>query len=183
MCPSSRRGGSLGKSGIGITRSFSSGTPKSASVRKPRCEWTTIRSNRENSRRHIFVLRTERRGSRSCAVNTFGPRARKSDVVDRRRREPLDVQDVARLREQPRHPERVLDSLDGNPQTRPAEDSRRERVEDLAAGVSVGRVGRVSEPEARRDELDLGAGACERGRELVVVGRREAGRVGEDDAH
>ena len=78
MCPSSRRGGSLGKSGIGITRSFSSGTPKSASVRKPRCEWTTIRSNRENSLRHIFVLRTDRRGSRSCAVNTFGPRARKS---------------------------------------------------------------------------------------------------------
>ena len=44
VCPSSRRGGSLGKSGIGITRSFSSGTPNSASVSKPR--WRARRSGR-----------------------------------------------------------------------------------------------------------------------------------------
>ncbi len=44
-------------------------------------------------------------------------------------------------------------------------------------------VARVAEAEAGGDELDLGAGARERGGELVVVLRRERGRIGEGDAH
>ena len=76
----------------------------------------------------------------------------------------------------------MLERLQRQPQARAPEQARRERIEELAPPVAVGR-GRVAEAEARGDELDLGAGAGERGRELVVVRRRERGRVGEDDAH
>ena len=62
----------------------------------------------ENSRRHIFVLRTDRLREQVVRREDLRPARAKEQVVDRRRREPLDVQHVARLREQPRHPERVL---------------------------------------------------------------------------
>ena len=55
-------------------------------------------------------------------------------------------------------------------------------IEELAPPVAVRR-GRFSEAKARRDEVDLGAGARERRGELVVVRRREGRRVGEQDTH
>ncbi len=76
--PSSARAGSLGVTGWGITRSFSSGTPNAASVSRPRSEWTTIRSKRPKARRQRPVFPAVRRGSRSCAVSTSGARWRSS---------------------------------------------------------------------------------------------------------
>ena len=76
----------------------------------------------------------------------------------------------------------MLGDLQRQPQPRALEEPRRERVEELAARVAVRRR-RLAEAEVRRDELDVGAGARERGRELVVVGRRERRRICQDDPH
>ena len=115
-------------------------------------------------------------------MNTSGARWPEQQHVGLRRRQPLHVDDVGRRRGEPREPERVLERLQRQAQPRAPEEARRERVEELAAPVAV-RLRCVAEAEARRDELDLGAGPGERGRELVVVRRRERGRIGEDDAH
>ena len=61
------------------------------------------------------------------------------------------------MRASRREPERVLERLQRQPQPRAAEQARGERIEELASRVAVGR-GRVAEAEARRDELDVGAG-------------------------
>ena len=76
----------------------------------------------------------------------------------------------------------MLGDLQRQPEPRALEEPRRERIEELAAHVAVGRR-RLAEAEMRRHELDLGAGARERGRELVVVGRRERRRICQDDPH
>ena len=79
-------------------------------------------------------------------------------------------------------PERMLRRLERNPQPRVTEDARRQGIEELASPVAVRR-GRLSEAKARRDEVDLGAGARESRGELVVVRRREGRRIGEQDVH
>ena len=84
------------------------------------------------------LLARVRRGSRSCAVNTAGACGRKS----RRRApggEPLEVQHVARAARAAREAERMLGGLQRQAKPRAAEESRRERVEELAAHVAVGR--------------------------------------------
>ena len=166
---------------MGMTRSRSSGTPKSASARRPRSECTTTRSQRPNSARQSVVFEAVRRGTMSCAVNTTGERGRKSQRSASAapnhwtwRTSGFRVASLAiptgcssaftasRSRDEP-HP-------------------RRDGIEPLAGRVSVrGRDG--PEAEARRDELDVGARPRERGRERAVVRRRVGGRVGEDDAH
>jgi hypothetical protein len=103
--------------------------------------------------------------------------------VERRCREPLHVQDVARAGDEARCPERVLEHLHRYPQPGAAEDARRDGVEGLAPPVAVGGVGRDPETERRGDELNVRSRPGQRDGKLVVVGRREAGRVGEDDAH
>ena len=102
--------------------------------------------------------------------------------VGLRQRKPLDVDDVGRGRRKARQPERMLQHLQRQAQPRAAEEPRRERIEELAAPVAV-RLGDGAEAEARRDELDVGAGAGERGGERVVVRRREGGGIGDDDTH
>src|SRR5919109_406717 len=52
----------------------------------------------------------------------------------------------------------------------------------LVAHVAV-RLGRLAEAEARGQEPHVGPRAGERGRELVVVRRRECGRIGQRDTH
>ena len=125
-----------------------------------------------------------RRASREHVVrgqHARGPRAQE-EAVELRGREPLHVDDVCAHHAEPGEPEGVLDCLDGDPQPRPSEEPRGERVEELPPPVAVRR-GHGPEAEARRDELDFGTGSRERGGELVIVGRRERGRVGENDAH
>src|SRR5207253_7052883 len=77
-------------------------------------------------------------------------------------------------------PERMLRDLQRQAERRPSEDPRRERIEELAAPVAV-RVGRGSEAKAGGDELDVRARPRQRRGELVVVRRREGGRIGEQD--
>lgn len=76
----------------------------------------------------------------------------------------------------------MLGDLEGQAQRRPAEDARRERVEELPAPVSV-RLRRGTEAKAGGDELDVRTGPSERSRQLVVVRRREGRRIGDQDAH
>ena len=102
--------------------------------------------------------------------------------VELGRGEPLQVHDVGGHPGKPRQAQWVLQRLHGQPQLRAAEDSRRERIEELAPPVAV-RLRDVTEPEARGDELDLGARAGECRRERVVVRWREGGWIGDDDAH
>ncbi len=117
------------------------------------------------------VVRSEDRG----AARTEEP------AVELRRAEPLDVDHVGLRGGKARHSQWVLERLDGD--ARPvAAHARRERVEPLGGGVSH-RWGDGAEPEARCDELDVGARPRERGGEPAVVGRRVRGRVGDDDAH
>ena len=106
----------------------------------------------------------------------------KQAQVDLRQAEPLDVDDVSRHSREPREAERVLECLHGHAERRAPEDPRGDRIEDLTSSVPRGRRHRA-EAEARGDELDLGSRATERGRQLVVVERRESGRIGKDDAH
>lgn len=102
--------------------------------------------------------------------------------VELGRGEPLHVQDIRVEPVKPGEPERMLRRLERNPQARAVEDARCEWIEQLPPPVAVRR-GRVSEAEARRNEVDLGAGAREGRRELVVVRRRESRRVGEQNMH
>ena len=87
----------------------------------------------------------------------------------------------ARTGERAHHLE-MLQRLQRQAQARPFEEARRERIEALASPVAV-RVGQVTEAEAGRRELDLGARARQRGGELVVVPGRERRRIGKQDAH
>jgi hypothetical protein len=80
------------------------------------------------------------------------------------------------------HAERVLERLERQAERRPPEEPRGAGVEQLPPPVA-GRRRPLAEAEPRRDELDLGAGVGERGGELVVVERRERGRIGEHHAH
>ena len=102
--------------------------------------------------------------------------------VELRRGQPLDVEDVGVEAAERGEPERMLGDLERQAQPRAAEDARRERIEELAARVSV-RLRRVAEAEARGDELDVRARPRERRGELVVVRRREGRWIGEQDAH
>jgi len=96
--------------------------------------------------------------------------------------EPLHVEDVRVNAAQRSEPERVLRDLDRQAQRRPAEDPRREGVEELPAAVSL-RLRSDAEAKARGDELDVRPSAREGRGELVVVRRREGRRIGEQDAH
>src|SRR5207244_465738 len=76
----------------------------------------------------------------------------------------------------------VLGGLGRWPQLRAPEEARAERIERLTAAIP-GRRGHGAEAERRRDELDVRPRTGERGCQLVVVRRREGGRIGDDDAH
>ena len=102
--------------------------------------------------------------------------------VELRCRQPLDMEDVRPLGREARHPERVLGDLQRQPQPGASEHPRRQRIEGLPAHVSVG-CGDIAEAKRGCDELDRDAQPRQRARKLVVVLRREGGRVGEDDAH
>jgi Endonuclease/Exonuclease/phosphatase family len=102
--------------------------------------------------------------------------------IELRRRQPLDVEDVRAETAERGEPERVLGDLERQAQRRSAEDTRRERIEELSARISV-RLRHGAEAKAGRHELDVGAGPRERRRELMVVRRREGRRIGEQDAH
>ena len=102
--------------------------------------------------------------------------------VELGRGDPLQVDDVRRDAGEPSQAQRVLEHLQRQPQPRAAEEPRGERIEELAPAVAVG-LRDVTEAEARGDELDVGARAGERRGERVVVGRRESGWIGDDDAH
>ena len=91
------------------------------------------------------------------------------------------MDDVGTPREQPTHAERVLDGP-GHDAERGPVDPAGPAVERFVERVAVRR-GTSAEAERGGDELDLGPGAGERGRELVVVRRREGGGIGEDDVH
>jgi hypothetical protein len=92
------------------------------------------------------------------------------------------VHDIGGHPGEPRQAERVLEHLQRQPQLRAPEEPRRERIEELAAAITL-RFRDLAEAEARGDELDLGARVGECGRERVVVRRREGGWIGDDDAH
>src|SRR5262249_37127991 len=112
-----------------------------------------------------------------------GRHARPKDAgVELRRGQPLHVEDVGLAREERGGPGHVLRDLDRDAHPRPPEHARAERIEGLAATIAVRRP-RRAEPEERRDELDVRSRVCQRRCELVVVRRREGGRVGDDDAH
>jgi len=106
----------------------------------------------------------------------------KQPVVQLRRCEPLDVGDVGAASAQAGKPERMLDELDRNAEARAAKESGADGIEELVAPVAV-RLGRLAEAERGGDELHLRARTDERGGELVVVLRRERGRVGKENAH
>ena len=183
VCPSSRRGGSLGKSGIGITRSFPSGDPerRRASRTRPGCARRSGRTAR-TAAVHIFVLRHRPPRQEVVGREDLRPARAEEQIVHRRRREPLHVQHVARLREQPRHPERVLDGLHRDPQLRPPEDAstrtgRRPRCACTRRRDTTTRANRNREVTSSTSAPARRKCRCE----LMVVGRREAGGVGEDD--
>ena len=116
-------------------------------------------------------------------MKTLGRCGRKQTVVQLRRGEPLKMQHVGAATAQRRQPDRMLRRLQRHAQPRAAaEQPRRQRIEQLDPLVPV-RGGRLPEAEPGGDELDLGSGTGERGRELVVVRRREGGRIGEEHAH
>ena len=94
---------------------------------------------------------------------------------------PLEVDDVRGPGKHAAHREGVLQRLERQPDGAPP-GSDRPWIEAFHESVAVGS-GPFAEAETRRDELDVGAGARERGRELVVVRRSEGRGVGEDDAH
>jgi endonuclease/exonuclease/phosphatase family metal-dependent hydrolase len=98
------------------------------------------------------------------------------------RRQPLDVEDVRAETAERGEAERVLSDLERQAQRRSAEDTRRERIEELPARISV-RLRHGAEAKAGRDELDVGAGPRERRCKLMVVRRREGRRIGKQDAH
>ncbi len=102
-------------------------------------------------------------------------------AIELRRTCPLHVDHVGAREREARHADRMLERLDSQPHARRAH-ARGERIEPLAGLVALRRRD-GSEPEARRHELDVHSGACERGRQRTIVGRRVRGRIGDDDAH
>ena len=96
--------------------------------------------------------------------------------------EPLQMEHVGPACPQRGEPQRMLGELERQPRPRAAEETRRQRIEELATHVAVG-ARRLAEAEARRYELDVGAGPRERSGELVIVRRRERRRIGENDPH
>ena len=115
-------------------------------------------------------------------MKTEGRCGRKRTRVELRRGQPLHVEDVRVEPVERAQAERMLRRLERQPQARASEDPRRKRIEELAPPVAVG-YRRFAETEMRRDELDIGARARERGSQLVVVRRGEGRRIGEQDAH
>ena len=103
-------------------------------------------------------------------------------VVELWRSEPLDVHDVGREARQSSQAKGMLDRLQRQSPRRATEEMRAQRVEELLPAV-VDRFGHVAEAERRRDEPDLGSGVGERGRERMVVLRREGRRIGKQDPH
>ena len=165
-----------------MTRSFSSGTPKAASVSQAALgvDDDAFESAEQAPPQRGLVRRSP--GQQVMGREHERRAVPKEPDVELGRGEPLHVHDVRRRRRQAREPERVLGCLQRQPQPRAAEEPRRERVEELAAPVAVRRR-HVAEAEARRHELHVGARAGQRRGKLVVVGRRERGWVGDDDAH
>jgi hypothetical protein len=102
--------------------------------------------------------------------------------VELRRGYPLQVHDVGGDASEPSQPQRVLEHLQGQAQSRPLEEPRREGVEELAPVVAVRRR-HLSEAEAGGHELDLRTRARKRRGQRVVVGWSEGGWIGDDDAH
>jgi len=102
--------------------------------------------------------------------------------VERRCGKPLDVQHFGSPSGESRHPDRVLEQPKWKPERGAPEQPRAERVEELASPVPLLRRG-LAEPEARGRQLDLRACTREGRRELVVVLRREGGRIGQENAH
>ena len=92
------------------------------------------------------------------------------------------MQNVGPAVRKPCHAKRVFEQAKRDPKPGPPEEPRADRVEELAPAISI-RSGHFAEAETRRGELDVRAGPCKRRRELVVVLRRERGRVGQEDAH
>ncbi len=135
---------------------------------------------REEVAPQVLLLRRASRQKVVCSEDRRHARPQEPRVE--LRHEPLHVHDVRTAAIQGSDAEGMLDDLQGQPQPRAAEQPRGERVVRLAAYVPDRRRN-VAEAEARREELDVGAGARKRRRELVVVRRRERGRVGEDDSH
>src|SRR5581483_4873370 len=82
------------------------------------------------------------------------PASAEEPPVEGRGGEPLDVEDVAALREQPRGPERVLEQLEGDAQARAPEEPRRDRVEELAPAVADLAVRGDAETKRRGHQLD-----------------------------
>ena len=77
-------------------------------------------------------------------------------VVQLRRGEPLEMDDVGLAPPEAGEPDRVLQQLHGDAQPRSPEDPGADRVEELGAPIAV-RLGRIAEAERRRHELHLGA--------------------------
>ncbi len=179
--PSSRRGGSLRKTGCGITASRSGATPNPASVARPRSECTTTRSNRAKSDLHVRVRRAVRRGSRSCAVKTSGVCVRSSARSTSGAASHWKCSTSAFVRDESAHPPRMLERAYREAQST-ALDAARARVEGLLEPVAVGR-GTGAESKRRRDEIHGRTGPRERRGELVVVRRSERGWIGEHDVH
>ena len=110
--------------------------------------------------------------------------AREQVDVERLDGQPLEVDDVGAPRGAPvaEHLGHVLGELDRHAAGRIRAAAAGEPVEAVVDAVALGlRDGAIG--EAARDQLDVETGARERGRERVVVGRREGGRVDEVDAH
>ncbi len=131
MRPSSARGGSLEKTGWGMTRSRSRSTPSRASV--SRAALAVHDDSVEAAEQAPPEPLAAGRAPRQQVVGGEHGRAARPEepVVDLRSGQPLDVQHVARDRGEPRHPERMLEHLQRQPQPRAPEEPRGERVEDL----------------------------------------------------
>jgi hypothetical protein len=102
--------------------------------------------------------------------------------VELGQREPLDVEDVGTRTPEHAQDVEMLGALQWKPEARASEEARGQRVETLGASIPVG-VRRLAEAEARRRELDVGACTRERRSKLVVVPRRESGRIRKQHAH
>lgn len=104
------------------------------------------------------------------------------EAVDRRQRRPLPVLDIgtAEAAAGAEHPRRVLERLQREPAAAAGPGTGAAPVEALLDAVALrGRHGPVE--EAARQQLDVGAGAGERGRERAVVRRRERRWIDEGD--
>ena len=102
--------------------------------------------------------------------------------VEPRHAEPLHVDDIGLDARQISRDAKVLDRFERHAQGRPAKQARRRRIEPFPSPVA-GRCGKLAEAEPGSRHLDLGPGARERGRQLVVIPGGEGGRIGDRDAH